>query len=122
MNTKTTLKGYQICAGIVRERFMYATREEAAKHIGEAKAEKAETRGFAVRYGSVVATVSRIVRGKWRHQEAGGKGYHWDDNRPPYATRKEAHVVVVRGLREALKRKKLDVRRVERELAKAVKK
>lgn len=120
MSNSTTVTGYQVVAGVVRERTLYATRKDAAKHVKDAKP-SAAVEGFCVRWGSVVPVVSRVVRGKWRHQQVGKEGYHWDSYNPPYVTRAEACAVVLADLRDSLKRKQKEVRTLEKQIVKGVK-
>lgn len=114
----STITGYEVRAGVVRMRTMYATREAAAKHVKDSMPSDT-IEGFKLSWGEIVPTVSRMVRGKWRHQTAGKSGRHWDDYAPPYTTRAEAQAARLQDLRETLKRRQRDARNARAELAKA---
>lgn len=114
---KSTVTGYEVRAGKVIARTLYASRKEAARHVESFKG----LRGFSVHYGRVVETLTTRKRGKNHHQEIGGEGRSWEDWIAPLATRREAERLLLNSLRDKVRNRRADLRDAERALAKAEK-
>ena len=117
-NKASTVSGYEVRAGKVQPRTLYATRKDAALHLESFKG----VRGFAVRWGGVIETLTTRKHGRNFHQQIGGNGYSWKDYAPPYVTRRSAEAAWIKDLRRRVSRGKRELREAERALAKAVRK
>lgn len=103
------VSGYEVRAGKIVQRTLYATRKQAAAHVASFKG----LRGFAVYGNRIVETLTTRKRGKNFHQEIGGQGQSWENWMQPLATREEAKAQLLRGLRSKLKSRQADVREIE---------
>jgi len=110
-----TVTGFEVRGGKVQAHTLYATRKDAARHLESFKG----LRGFSVRYGRVVETLTTKKRVKNHHQEIGGEGRSWEDWVAPLATRREAERILFNDLRRKVAARRADLRDAERALAKA---
>ncbi len=111
------ITGYEVRGGAVVMRTLYATRAEASRRIADAKV----VRGFALRWGKIVATATtRRKNGKLRHQEVGGNGHYWEDHIEPFATRAEASKARLKNARDHVRRTKERLAIARRELRRSV--
>jgi hypothetical protein len=122
--TVETVKGFAIARGKIVQREIFVKRKDAATRL-DLKTAKGK-RGWAVRYGRVIETLTtpslskRRGSGKLRHQEIGGQGQCWDDWSEPLPTRVQAQRKLVKHLSCRVTSAKASLRSAERELAKAL--
>ncbi len=100
-----TLKGFDVVRGVIKEKALYASRKDAARHV-EASAKGKGTRGFITFDDEVVEVLSVIRGGKWCHQEVGGKGRTRHSYTPSVATYQGAYTAVVADLKRKIRANK----------------